>query len=116
MKDLENVAAGSKLILGHGGYSTTTYVGTVERLTKTQIITTKGVRYNRGSSYRVGDAYGDRIIKIATQEDIDKIKTEREISNNYHELRNLIDAPRDVLIGKLDMVIEVAGNLKKLTT
>ncbi len=74
-KKLEELVAGDQVVIS-AGYDNT-WLDTVVKVTKTQIVVSKGARYNRTSGLRCGEtgAFGGHsTVKPATPESIEQVQ------------------------------------------
>lgn len=110
-----DVKVGDKIICCRGGWSATDYITEVERLTKTQIIAKNKERFRRDTGRRVGDAYSGYIRKIATDRDLKKIATRRELSTLTGKLSKLTNVSPEKMIKNIVEIIDVAEKLKAVS-
>ena len=82
-KTLEELVAGDQVVVSAG--IDNTWLDTLVKVTKTQIVLSRDARFNRNSGYRCGEAssgYGGRsYIKPATPEAIEKVRRRKVISH-----------------------------------
>lgn len=78
---LEELVEGDKVVVSAGCHND--WIDTVVRITATQIVLTKGERYNRKSGYRCGESsgYGRQYLHLYTPQAAEAIERRKLISH-----------------------------------
>ena len=105
---------GDKLLLSGGGYwwGRSAYISTVERTTKTQVITRRDERFNIKSGRRVGDHTGN-IIRVASKEDVFNIHKDNLLSTSLSELNSLTSGCNNDILKHIEEIIIVANKVRR---
>jgi hypothetical protein len=111
MKDYLSVKVGDLILLAVGGWSKRRYLQKVARLTKTQLIMTKGERFNRQTGRQV--AGFDNIYSIAPK-DINKFLYKCKIEKAVFSLSALVSGNSKKIKENIDDILIAAKKVKKL--
>jgi len=106
---LEDLKAGDKVFMMSGGWSNIKTLTTVERLTKTQIITNTNTKYRKDNGYQVGaSSFNKSHLEQATVETILAFRLSIKRNKLIYKLKETkwLELPVTVLQNIDDIIVE----------